>query len=107
LSNADFWYYNQSVWGRQGVETGKTNQLDFRNEVLSRDIILIMITERFHHNFAWKFDEQLYELFYPGQSDLIDYYSDNLRISNDQFMRLVRDAKIRNISIEERIRMEG
>lgn len=107
FENADFWYYNQSVWGRQGVETGKTNQLDFRNEVLSRDIILIMITERFHHNFAWKFDEQLYELFYPGQSDLIDYYSDNLRISNDQFMRLVRDAKIRNISIEERIRMEA
>jgi hypothetical protein len=107
FENADFWYYNQSVWNRQGVETGKTNQLDFRSEVLSRDIILIMITERFHHNFAWKFDEQLFDLFYPGQSDIIEHFANNLRVGNDEFMRLVNDAKVRKISIEDRVRMEA
>jgi hypothetical protein len=105
--NADFWYYNKAVWGRQGSETGSTGQLIFRDEILRRDIILIMITERFHHNFAWKFDEQLFELFFPHQWDMIDYYADNLRVSNDQFMRLVKDASQKGIPIEQRIRMEA
>jgi len=105
--NADFWYYNKAVWGRQGGETGATSQLSLRDEVLRRDIILIMITERFHHNFAWKFDEQLFELFFPHQWDLIDYFADNLRVSNDQFMRLAKDASRKGISVEQRIRMEA
>ncbi len=107
FSNADFWYYNKAVWGREGIETGQTNQLVFKDEILKRDIILIMITERFHHNFAWKFDELLFGLFFPQQRDLIDYFADNLRVSNDQFMRLVKDAAQKGIPIEKRIRMEA
>lgn len=107
FKNCDFWYYNSSVWGREGVETGKTANLDFRNEVIGRDIIMIMITERFTHNFAWNFDEQLFNLFYPNQLDPIEFFANRERMANDQFMRLVDEARASGISLEERIRGEA
>jgi hypothetical protein len=107
FKNCDFWYYNKHNWSRDGVEVALVSDLNWQQEVMKRDLIIIMITERFHHNFAWNFDEQLYNHFYPDEENLLEAFSNNLRISNDQFMRLVSDAKVKKISLEDRIAMES
>ncbi len=107
FKNCDFWYYNKHIWNRNGAEVGLVSASDWKQEVLKRDLIIIMITERFHQNFAWNFDEELFDYFYPNHRNLIDGFANNLRISNDQFMRLVDDAKLRKIGLEDRIDMEA
>ena len=107
FKNCDFWYYNKHNWNRGGVEAAVVSSLDWKNEILKRDLIVIMITERFHHNFAWNFDEQLYRYFYQENVNRMDAFANNLRISNDQFMRLVDDAKVKKITLEKRIAMES
>jgi hypothetical protein len=107
FSDGSFWYYNKHNWNFSGVETGLVKDLNFREQIMKHDIFLIMITERFHHNFAWNFDEQLFELFYPGERDKLEYFANQIRISNLEFMRLLKDAKTRNISLEERLIKEA
>ncbi len=107
FSDGSFWYYNKHNWNFAGVETSLVKDLNFREQIMKHDIFLIMITERFHHNFAWNFDEQLYELFYPGERDKLEYFANQLRISNLEFMRLMKDATAKNISIEERLNSEA
>jgi hypothetical protein len=105
--NCDFWYYNKHNWSREGAEVAVVSDLNWQQEIMKRDLIIIMITERFHHNFAWNFDEQLYHYFYPEDINLLEAFANNLRISNDQFMRLVDDAKVKKVSLEQRISMES
>ncbi len=107
FGNCDFWYYNKHWWNRNGLEAGIVSSLDRKSEIMKRDIILIMITERFHHNFAWGFDEEIYHLFYPSENDAIGNFANTLRCSNDQFMRLVDDAKMKKMSLEQRIDLEA
>lgn len=107
FKNCDFWYYNKHWWNRSGIESGLVNSLDRKAEIMKRDIILIMITERFHHNFAWGFDEEIYHLFYPFENDVLANFSNSLRCANDQFMRLVDDAKVNQINLEQRIDLEA
>lgn len=107
FKNCDFWYYNKHNWSRNGAEVAMVSDLNWKDEVLKRDLIIIMITERFHHNFAWNFDEQLYQFFYPGESDTVETYANRVRTYNDHFMRMVADAKVKKITLEERIALEA
>jgi hypothetical protein len=107
FDRADFWYYNRFIWDKNGAQTGLTADIDYLPSVMEYDIVLIMITERFHHNFAWLFDHQLYDALFPGKSSRIDYFANNLRVSNDQFMRLEAEARQKGMPIEERIKREA
>lgn len=108
FDKADFWYYNRFAWDRFGSQTGLVEELELSTELPEYDIMMITITERFHHNFAWHFDEQLYNHYFPDhEKPRIVFFEDKLRVSNDQFMRLVSDAKQKNIPLEERIRREA
>ncbi|NOU46063.1 MAG: hypothetical protein HOO86_03265 [Bacteroidales bacterium] len=107
FKNCDFWYYNKHNWSRDGAEVAMVSDLNWKEEVVKRDLIIIMITERFHHNFAWNFDEQLYQFFYPVELDPVETYANSVRIYNDHFMRMVADAKVKKISLEERITLEA
>lgn len=107
FADVEFWYYNKTVWNRQGVEAGSIDNKDFAASIAASDVIAIMITERFHHNFAWNFDEQLYDYFFPEAEDPIQYFANQVRINNLHFMRMVDDAKASRIELPERIRKEA
>ncbi|HOI31661.1 MAG TPA: hypothetical protein PLC47_02755, partial [Bacteroidales bacterium] len=102
FSDVEFWYYNKIVWNRQGVEAGSVDDKDFAEAIAHADIIAIMITERFHHNFAWNLDEQLYDHFFTEEVDPIQYFANQVRINNLHFMRMVDDAKAKDMELTER-----
>jgi hypothetical protein len=107
FNQADFWYYNKHMWNKAGAQTGLTSEVDLGSVVKDKDIILILITERFHQNFAWSFDEQLFDFFFPGPRDHALYFANSILTYNDEFMRLVADAKRLGMSLEERINHEA
>ena len=59
------------------------------------------------HAFAWGFDEQLYDLFFPGYRDPEEVFADQIRSYGDEFGRMVNEAIAMNISLEERINKEA
>lgn len=107
FGNCDFWYYNKNITRCDYVQDGVASDKNFRDEVLKRDIIMIMITGRFHHAFAWNFDEQLYELFFPDQSDHEWYFANQVRGYDAAFRQMVAEADSMQISLEQRINQEG
>jgi len=107
FSDVEFWYYNKTVWNRQGVEDGSVDFKNFASSIAAADVIAIMITERFHHNFAWNFDEELYDYFFPEAEDPIQYFANQVRINNLHFMRMVDDAKAKRMELPERILKEA
>lgn len=103
FSTCDFWYYNKNITHSDGTQDGVAGDLNFRDEIMNRDIILIMITGRFMHAFAWGFDEKLYDLFYPGKTDPIDHFTDQVRIYGDHFKKLYKESVQNGVSLEKRI----
>jgi hypothetical protein len=102
----EFWYYNKIRWNHQGNELGMINP-DKRIEMaLAHDIILIMITERFHQNFAWKFDEQLYAHFYSDSTSRRQQFFNDIVAANEEFTRLFADARSKGMDIRQRLWME-
>lgn len=107
FDEGNFWYYNKHAWNFAGSETGLVANLNFKEEILKRDLIMIMITERFHHNFAWRFDEQLFQLFYPTQKKPYDIFANDIRVSNEEFLRLAKDATRTGMSLQDRLKKEA
>lgn len=107
FNTCDFWYYNKNITRSDGSEAGSATQRNFKDEILKRDIIIIMITERFHHAFAWRFDEQIYDLFFPGQIHPIDHFANQIRSFGNEFVRMYDESKKLNISLEQRINQEA
>jgi hypothetical protein len=107
FSRCDFWYYNKNITHSDGSAGGVTTDTDFRSEVMKQDIFLIMITGRFMHSFAWGFDEQLYDLFFPGYRDPIESFSDKIRVYGDEFQRMYKESLAMNISLTDRINQEA
>lgn len=107
FAGGGFWYYNKHVWNHEWQETGLVQDLDFVSEVMQNDLIMIMITERFHQNFAWRFDEQLFAHFFGDQRSREERITDEMLADNENFLRLVKDAAKRSINIQERLRMEA
>lgn len=107
FGNFDFWYYNNNITKGNYIPGGKVADKDFTEEVLKQDIILIMITGRFHHAFAWSFDEQLYDLFFPAYRDPETVFANQIRTYDDAFKRMVTEATNMGISNEQRINQEA
>ncbi len=107
FSSCDFWYYNKKITRSDGSEAGEATDLNLQSEVMKKDIIMIMITERFMHTFAWGFDEQLYDLFFPGKRDPVEYFSNTIRTYGDEFKRMYEESLELNISLPDRIKQEA
>lgn len=108
FNDCEFWYYNKKIVRSDGVPAGVASERNLYEEIMKRDIIMIMITGRFMHAFAWDFDEQMYNLFYPGHSaDPIEKFSNELRIYGEEFRRMYEESVASNISLQDRIKQEA
>ncbi len=107
FADSKFWYYNKLVYNHAGAETGLTSPDALLPEVMKHDVILIMITERFHQNFAWGFDTQLYEALYPGNIDRRSHFQNEVRIGNLEFIRIYNEALAARMPLQERLELEA
>ncbi|HMM12648.1 MAG TPA: hypothetical protein PKE03_11195 [Bacteroidales bacterium] len=102
----EFWYYNKIRWSHQGSELGLLNPDERIERALAHDIVLIMITERFHQNFAWKFDEQLYAHFFGDSTPQRQKFFNDLVAANEAFTRLYNEGRKKGMDVRQRLWME-
>ena len=107
FKDCDFWYYNKKIVRSDGSSGGLAPERNFKDEIMRRDVIMIMITGRFMHSFAWGFDEQLFDLFYPGQSNPREQFANQIRCYGDEFKRMYKESVAEHISLSDRIQREA
>lgn len=107
FKSCDFWYYNKRIVLANYAQGGFTGELDLQTEIMKKDFIIIMITGRFMHAFAWNFDEELFDLFYPGQRNRLESYESNTRKTDHKFKRLFDKAAKDGNTLEEQIRADA
>lgn len=105
FANQAFWYFNAKVYPDFYFGEKWTRDLDIEKEVLSQDIILLSITERFLYKYDWGFVDQLYAMFTPKYSgDFIEKQEDAIRTYAYWFDDLVKDAQTLNLPLHTVLR---
>ncbi|MEI6748878.1 MAG: alginate O-acetyltransferase AlgX-related protein [Bacteroidales bacterium] len=109
FSNQAFWIYNRQVYTNDVKGTQFTDQLNLKDEVEKRDVILLMVTERFLYTAFWNFTEDLYKIYNPKVSaeDIVMEYGGKIRRNRDWFMDEIRKAGIMHLSLEAMINMDA
>ena len=102
FSDDDFWYFNAKVYPATYKKETWVKDLDLRKEVEKRNVIFLMVTERFLYKFDWSFVDMVYKLYAPGW--LIDPVYDNTnRIFGYEpwFLNVMNKATEKHISLAE------
>lgn len=104
FSDHSFWYFNSKVFPDSYSAETITKSLNLKEEIEKRDVILLMVTERFLHKLGWGFIEDAYAIYAPLsridtlhqlKCDILNYYV--------WFSSEIERARIRNISLAEDI----
>lgn len=103
FESCDFWYYNNRITRADYSEGGLASDKNFMEEILNQDFVIIMITGRFLHAFAWGFDENLFETFFPEQANPIAKFADAIRRYDGSFIQLLNDNENPGLTLEEKI----
>lgn len=103
-----FWYFYSKVYPDSYATETFTQNLNLKEEIEKRDVILLMVTERFLHKLGWGFIEDAYAIYAPLsrfdtlhnlKCDILNYYV--------WFNTEIERARIRKISLAEDIRLNA
>lgn len=101
-ANSAFWYYNVEIFPESWSSRKDTSMINYREEIESMDLVMVMITERFFYKFAWSFFDKLYEIYYPAaEVDYRYYYTSRIITHYKWFDEVVAESSLKNLSVEE------
>lgn len=63
FTNSHFWFYNKQIYPDSYNSPIETSQINLKDEIAKRDVIIIMATEATLPGFGWGFIENTYNLF--------------------------------------------
>ncbi len=101
-ANTAFWYYNVEIFPESWAALKDTSMINFRAEVESMDLVMVMITERFFYKFAWAFFDRLYDIYYRDAPVNYRYWYTSRIISHYKwFDQVVEESANKGISLEQ------
>jgi len=104
FNSESFWLYNKFVYPETYKKDLLVKSLNLKSEIEKRDVILLMITERFMHSFLWGFVENVYKLYsLDYREDPIYSYENAIRNYESWFKKITIQAKKENKCLEEMI----
>ncbi|MCD4774164.1 MAG: hypothetical protein K8R41_12365 [Bacteroidales bacterium] len=104
FSSESFWLYNKSVYPETYFKNLPVKSLNLKEEIEKRDVILLMITERFMHSFLWGFIENVYKLYQPAyKEDPAFNYENRIRNFEPWFKKAFSQSKNENKSLSKMI----
>jgi len=108
FNNASFWYYNSKIYPDSYFSPKTVEQINLKEEVEKRDVVFLMITERFLYTAFWNFSDNLYKLYCPNYTEDLIYDQENgIRLYTVWFKNMIKQAKTNNRSLEEEIRLNA
>jgi hypothetical protein len=107
--NPAFWLYNRQVFTSDIKGTKFIDQLNLKEEVEKRDVIILMVTERFLYAAFWNFSEDLYKVYNsnPTAEDIILDYGGQIRRNKDWFMSEIKKAAKMHLSLEAMVDLDA
>jgi hypothetical protein len=104
-----FWLYNRQVFTSDIKGTKFLDQLNLKEEVEKRDVIILMVTERFLYAAFWNFSEDLYKVYNPNPTaeDIILDYGGQIRRNKDWFMSEIKKAAKMHLSLEAMVDLDA
>jgi hypothetical protein len=108
FTNQNFWYFNAKVYPNSFYDSTYVRDLNIKKEIEKRDVILVMMTDRFLYKYDWGFIDQAFEAFTPElEPDRLYNYEDSIRGIVDFFDDLNEDVVMHHKSLEEVVRKEA
>jgi hypothetical protein len=108
FANEAFWFFNSKVYPDTYFSPTWVKNLDLKKEIEEKDVIFLMVTERFMHKFDWQFIDMVYDLYTPTWLLNPVYRNMNRVVNNDElFAKLIKQAGQDSIPLEEVIRQEA
>lgn len=106
FKNEAFWYFNKQIYPDSYFNPKHVSDINLKEEVEKQDVIFLMITERFLFKFGWNFIEDVYNLYGPSSKyDKMHHYKSKIWNYNVWFTGIIKDAKERNLSVEEMLEL--
>ena len=102
FANSAFWYYNVEIYPESWSQRKDTSMINYRTEVESMDLVMVMITERFFYKFAWAFFDRLFNIYFPHEP--IDYrydYTSRIISHYKWFDEVVAESELKGVSVEQ------
>ncbi len=108
FTNYNFWYFNALVYPTTTGDTTYARNLDIKAEIEKRDVILLMVTDRFLYKYDWGFIDRAFEAFTPElEPDRLYNYENGVRLNIGFFDSLAYEANARHQSLEDLVRKEA
>jgi len=108
FGNEAFWYFNALIYPDTYFGEKRTSQVDLRTEVESKEVVFLMVTERFLYKHDWNFIENVYKLYAPQSGyDLVWDIENQMRLDETWFSEIVKRAVLKKASLEKMITSEA
>lgn len=84
-SGHQYWYYNAGIWPDIWTFKSIPEVLDIKTEIEKQEVILVMITELNTYKAFWGFTDNLYNLYFPGDTNS-EYNLIKELVNNDAYL---------------------
>lgn len=105
-----FWYYNKQVFPDSYKKKTMVKDLDYVQELLKADIVILMVTEALLPEFDWGFSEIMKRDFLKKinlDTVVINKKMEHIRNDKKWFALIKRKAKERNITVDSMLYLDA
>ena len=112
LNGGHFWFYNNEIYPNLGGHN-RVKNLNLEEEVMKKDVIILITTEISHPHFCWGFIEKFYSILFPEDKqanerrEKIELKIEEI-IKHETWMEEIKaKAKVRNISLDSMLYLDA
>lgn len=109
-SKSSFWYYNQTVIWPEIHEHTKVSDLNLYDEVVNKDIILVITSEQNLNNFGFFFIDNVLNIINddcPEELSEVNFYINKIKSDSDWYNKIKEKAKTNNVSVKEQLKNDA
>ncbi len=113
FDDGEFWYYNQEIF-QPSMEKQSATFMDIEQEIMDKDVVMLLSTDANLRDFPWGFDEQaehaILEMDYAAKQERkkqIDIYIQRILNSEDMMKFITEKAHTRKIAVDSMILLDA
>jgi SGNH hydrolase-like domain, acetyltransferase AlgX len=96
-----YWYYNKSIYVDNTKQETPVNGLHYGDEILSRDVVVIMASEATYDLFPFEFIDKAYPIFCMSHSEKVNWLNEKVKLDAAWQESIKQKAKSNHISESE------
>jgi hypothetical protein len=98
-----FWYYNNSVFINNNKQEYVCSSLNYGDELLSRDVVVIMASEATYDLFPFGFLDKAYPVFCMTNAQKADWLKERIKTNKDWYENIKKKAIENKLKEEEQM----